>query len=296
MRLSGIGCIYVAFGRPYLIQALHSVRTLRRHSPTVPVCILTNTLSAPPPAFSDWDATRDVWVHLQDANDRNRLIKTDLARHSPFARTLYLDCDTEVLHDITPMFGFLDHWDIALRLKEEGYSPEKVKGRQRVLDGRFAVHELPHWNSGVVLFASNPRVEEFFSLWRHHLEASGSPFDQAALVDALFRSSVRLLSLDARWNGGAGWAAERPGQKQYVLHYMHGIDERTGASLVALDGEVFVNERGESISAGEATGAFVAARMDDHRRRRRRGGQLARLRGWLIRVARRLLARRTRVR
>ena len=229
------GCIFVAFGRPYLIQALNSVQSLRKVSPSVPVCVLTNSLLEPPSAFADWDRNNDIWIYVEASDNQNRLFKTDLLRYTPFEKTLYLDCDTEVLQDVTSMFGFLCHWDIAFRLKEEGYSPQKEKGRQTVLNGKAAIFELPHWNSGVFLFKANPRVEEFFALWNKHFRAGKIQYDQVALVEAIFRSSCRILSLDARWNAGKSWGAERPNQKQYILHYMHDIDERIARQLLNLD-------------------------------------------------------------
>lgn len=233
------GCLYVAFGRPYLIQALHSVRTLRRVNPDVGACIVTNVLPGPPPAFGEWDPGRDTWRYIDRPTTDNRLIKTDLLRYTPFQRTLFLDCDTEVLADLAPTFAFLDHWDIAVRLKEEGYAPLKEKGRQVVLDGAARIHELPHWNSGVFLFDRNDRVAEFYDLWHRYFQSAGVRTDQVSLVEAMFRSSCRVLSLDARWNATADWGVEHPEQRRIILHYMHGIDDRLANDLLALDHIVF---------------------------------------------------------
>jgi hypothetical protein len=258
--MNRFGCMYVAFGRPYLIQALNSVRSLRRASPSVPVCILTNALPEPPAAFHEWNSSSDVWLSVDAADDDNRLFKTDLVRYTPFDRTLYLDSDTEVLGDLTGMFRFLDYWDLALRLREEGYSPLKEKGRQTVLDGAAAIADLPHWNGGVVLFASNARVEEFFSLWNSYYRAGGIPFDQVSLVEAAFRSSCRILSLDGRWNGGHQWGRDRPDQTRYVLHYTFHIDDSLAEKLQTLDRLIFGEAVAVDAAGSSGTAEFVHAR------------------------------------
>jgi hypothetical protein len=237
--MTELGCIYVAFGRPYLIQALHSVRTLRAASPSIPVCILTNVVRDPPPQFRTWDASTDVWLYVDAPDKDNRLYKTDLPRYTPFQKTLYLDSDTEILSDITGMFRFLDYWDVALHLKAEGQSRKKLKGKQVVLDGKESVAEIPHWNGGVVAFKAGPKSEEFFSLWNHYYQTGGIQYDQVALVEAAFRSSCRLLSLDGRWNAGPDWGHDRPDQTRYILHYLFFIDDRLAKDLLALEREIF---------------------------------------------------------
>jgi hypothetical protein len=285
--VKGAGCIYLAFGRPFLIQALNSIRTLRRTNPSVPVRILTNTFREAPGTLPDWDAAKDSWVFIEDEDNNNRYIKTDMLRYSSFERTLYLDCDTEVLGDLTTTFRFLDYWDIGVHLKEEGYSTQKEKGRQIVLDGLAAVHELPHWNGGVLMFAANPRVEEFFSLWnRYYREGlAKTRFDQVSLVEAAFRSSCRILSLDGRWNEGAAWGRARPEQRRYILHYTSDIDDRLAEQLIELDRLVY-GESGASGAAGDDTVSFVRARQKFRERRQQQLNARRSLLGTVRQIAR----------
>jgi len=256
---SDAGCFYVAFGRPYLIQALNSMRSLRKHSPGIPVCILTNSKPTPPAAFKEWDPSIDVWLYVEAEDEQNRNYKTDLFRYTPFSKTLFLDCDTEILNDITPAFGFLDYWDMALHLKDEGYAPQKEKGRQIVLNGSAAIFELPHWNSGVILFRRQPCVSEFFKLWNQYYRAGTTKYDQVSLVEALFRCSCRVLSLDARWNGGRDWGSHRTDQKRYILHYMRDIPDELGKTLITLDVETYGREPRGGIIGAATTEQFVTS-------------------------------------
>lgn len=268
--MSDSGCIYVAFGRPYLIQALHSFRSLRATNPSVPVCILTNVLPDAPRPVREWDQTKDTWVYIDAANEENRLFKTDLPRYTPFKKTLFLDSDTEVIAEISGMFDMLDYWDVALRLNDNGISPKKLKGRQRVLDGKELVANLPHWNSGVVLFRSGPKADELFSLWSQYFKAGGIPYDQVALVEAAFRSSCRILSLDSRWNG-RDWAPNSD-QRRYILHYTFHIDDRLARSLNALDQEIFGEVDEEGLGEWRKTVDFISRRQQAATFRKKGGG------------------------
>lgn len=258
--MSKCGCIYVAFGRPYLVQALHSFRTLRATNPSVPACVLTNTLPQVPEKLSDWDESKDIWIYVDAADSQNRLYKTDLPRYTPFDKTLYLDSDTEVHSDISGMFRMLDYWDVGLRLRDAGYPPDKPKGRQRVLDGAEVISNLPHWNGGVVLFRTDPRVQEFFSLWNQYFRAGKIPFDQVALVEAAFRSSCRILSLDARWNSGPTWAPG-PDQNRYIFHYTFRINEELAGRLMALEREIFGHSRENGSGEASSTSSFISHRQ-----------------------------------
>jgi hypothetical protein len=146
----------------------------------------------------------------------------------------------------------------------------------------------------VILFASSPRVAEFFDLWSTYFRAGDTKFDQVSLVEAVFRSSCRVLSLDARWNAVASWGAERPQQKRYILHYMHGIDARIERQLLQLDQEVFAEQDGGDPRAPgrDETAAYIRRRQAFHMRSRARGLR----RRWLnlLHLVRRRMAGRSR--
>ena len=69
-----------------------------------------------------------------------------------------------------------------------------------MLDEKAIVNELPHWNGGVVFFKKNQKVNNFFDLWYKYYKIHNNKYDQISLVEAIFRSECRILSLDSRWN------------------------------------------------------------------------------------------------
>ena len=199
------GVVYIGIGLPYLALAFSSFESLRRFHPDIPVVIYTDHVS-----FSKVKRFPNMWasfdrLYVVDLTPKNnRFGKVSLFDWSPFAKTLFLDADTEVVSAITDIFEYLDYFDFAVRLYYSGLkSSLKAKRRVSLLGEKWTSGSMPHWNSGVFAFRKCSNVEYLFQLWRDYLSNhsdKGIRSDQGALVEAIFRSPVRVLSLDARWN------------------------------------------------------------------------------------------------
>ncbi len=195
-----IGMLYIAFGRPYLAMALVSCRSARETNPEIPICIITNVCEkGRMKHLHGWREGFDVWIYLEIDTPENRNIKTQLYRYTPFDKTLYLDSDTIVVGDVSRSSIFLNYFDVCLKLNR---TEQKKPGRTNtmVLDGNAAINELPHWNGGVIFFKNSPEANHFFDLWHKFYQIHENKYDQVSLVEALFRSDCRILSLDSRWN------------------------------------------------------------------------------------------------
>jgi hypothetical protein len=211
------GVIYVAFGAPYLAMTLVSALSLRITNPTVAICVVTNVREVPP-ALSWWDPLLgDRWVWVPRDTKENRLLKTDVYRLSPFALTLFLDCDTMVVGSLDRIPLFLERWDVLLRMVA---APCKYDGHHDVLPARVPFRDVTHFNSGVVGFRRTEATREFFELWQERHLAMDIGRDQPPLIEALFASSVRVLPLRVEWNLGDFWkwsAADR--RRAVIWHY-----------------------------------------------------------------------------
>ena len=202
---SGCGVVYLAFGPPYLILAYNSIASLKAVSPEIPVCVVvdkkTSALVRTPP--DGWSSEDDFLV-VDECVEKNRYIKTSLNQHSPFDRTLFLDADTVVTDDISEIFSYLENFDLCIRLYGAGSKKGVTRSEMPLLDGRYKVLDLPHWNSGVIAFKKCEAVDAFFSSWNAaydiHRREMQVWTDQGALVEAIFRTKARVLSLDSRWN------------------------------------------------------------------------------------------------
>lgn len=221
------GVLYVALGADFLAMALQSAATLRRTSPTLGIAVVTNVSPRTSDEF-DWTrATVDVWEFLDVASTENRSVKLEMYERSPFLRTLYLDADTSVLSDIEPMFAWLDHHDLALHLQPRGARPRVA---DILLADGLRLGDVPHWNSGVVLFRRGADAQEFFATWQAEFRRLGVPFDQAALAATMLRSSARVLTFDARWNSPTTTLTKYDWSHLggvRIHHYMHGMPLET---------------------------------------------------------------------
>lgn len=209
------GVIYVAFGAPYLAMAITSLVSLKVTNPTVPVCIVTNVVRDMPdkPWWRPEDG--DTWIYLDNETERNRHAKTSVYQLSPFDLTLFLDCDTMVLGDLSPIPRYLEYFDILLSAV---YNPTPTN--KRILDGKFRYTEDGHFNSGVFAFRRSQPVESFFALWNERFHALGSRLDQPSLLEAYYLGNVRMFPLSAKWNSGDRWATPGDVRNQIVIwHY-----------------------------------------------------------------------------
>ncbi|MFK8035743.1 MAG: putative nucleotide-diphospho-sugar transferase [Hyphomicrobiales bacterium] len=222
------GIIYLAFGSPYLVMALRSIRSLRKTNPDLPICLVTNLAIAKTdiPLLRD----DDTLAVLEEDQANNRAIKTSINTISPYDRTLFLDCDTVVLGALDTGFRFLDDFDLAFRLNPY---PQTRKGKADVtiMEG-LTVGDCPHWNSGVMFFAKRPAADQFFQSWNENFHSLASPYDQVALVRTIFNDPARVLSLDTKWNasdpilGRKKWRA-----RTKVFHYASNISNRLDQEL-----------------------------------------------------------------
>jgi hypothetical protein len=102
-------------------------------------------------------------------------------------------------------------------------------------------------------------VEKFFAIWsRRFKELVDAEGDQAALVDAVFLSDCRLLSLDRRWNGGWGATGSRDRIRPStpsIVHYTSVYTPELTRDLLQLDDEL---ERQGFPAAGNDLSAVIA--------------------------------------
>ena len=104
------GVLYIATGRKFIRAAMHSATSVRRHCPGLPIH-----------PHADWQrhgfdfATSPYpFTSVETIERPHRRSKVDLMARTPFARTLFLDADTEVNEDVRGLFQVLDRFDLAL--------------------------------------------------------------------------------------------------------------------------------------------------------------------------------------
>lgn len=185
--MSMSGFVYVATGSGYVDEARRSAGSLRQHHPEVPICLITDQKIENPGPFTE---TRRPLGPVE-----HKPIDKLLAIEAPYERCIFLDTDTFVLDDLSPVFDVLDQFELA--------------AHQDVNRGwNYTLPDVPlafsEFNTGVIAFRPGPVVRELFQAWRHHYDALHRDFgfvnDQPAFRRALYHSAVRVAPLPSEFH------------------------------------------------------------------------------------------------
>mmetsp|Transcript_326 Transcript_326/g.1094 ORF Transcript_326/g.1094 Transcript_326/m.1094 type:complete len:475 (-) Transcript_326:431-1855(-) len=183
----------------YSREILHSLETLRYHSPNVRVALITDEPNLPTNISSLFD---DVVLFNPDEVNAPWGEKIIGMMKSPYKRTLYLDGDTMICDDITHMFAYLDHYDLAAVLEPP------TLDRFAQSDFEYSLSYLTHHNAGVMLLKATSRTRAFLSNLRR-IHTHGSDQWWMAKRGLAEQSDVRHLVLPVEYNLRI-WATSAP--------------------------------------------------------------------------------------
>ncbi|SIS10403.1 glycosyltransferase family protein [Natronorubrum thiooxidans] len=192
------GVLYVGTGERFFDEAVESAESLRETN-DFPASILTTPKLKDKKETSLFDdvITIDAYDDLRD--------KIYNLNKTPYDKTLYLDGDTLILGDISPVFDLLDRVEIAAAFA----TGRDIIGTEEIPDA------LPELNTGVVAYKSaSDNVDNFFSLWKElqidqikngnleELTSFGNLYGQTTFREALYRSDVAFSILPPEYNFG----------------------------------------------------------------------------------------------
>lgn len=214
------GFVYVATGTGYLDEARRSAESLCRCNPGYPVCLVTDK---PVPE-------RDLFDEVVVRADAERKpIDKLLAVHCPYERAVFLDTDTRVFGDLSPIFALLDQFDLAAH-------QDVNRGWNYELPG--VPLAFSEFNTGVLAFRRSAAVEEFFHQWRRNHEQLSREFgfvnDQPAFRHTLFHSRLRIAPLPSEFHFLANfpnyllWNVRLIHARGDLEHMARQIDEELG--------------------------------------------------------------------
>lgn len=217
------GAIYVAFGLPYLAMTLLSAETLRRFNPDVRIHIVSNLPESIAADLSFWRHDFDKWFFVDASNKDNRQYKTSVVEYSRDYKMVYLDSDTLITGSFDPVWKFLDFFDICLRVQKNKQT-HRFLADVEIFSPELRLLDCPQWNGGVFFFKSNERVRGLFKQWNEMFNEFSLEYDQPSLAKSIICSECRVLSLDARWNGGFRKLDDDWGGIPVVAHYHSDLD------------------------------------------------------------------------
>jgi len=218
------GAIYAAVGKSpkFLEWAAYSAGLLRVLTPDVRIGVLTDRPGAKQLSSFD-DVLETDSVERVDWHG----IKIAAMLKSSYDPCLFLDCDTVVCEDLTPVFDLVDsEWiDVAVthRRNQRSRFPQRVPGG------------FPYFSSGVIAFERNDKVLAFLGDWQkrfdhykvahaeHRKDANAPHPDQASFREALYYSNLRVAVLPKEYNC-TFWTGAVQGRVK-ILH-VHGAGGR----------------------------------------------------------------------
>jgi hypothetical protein len=156
----------------------------------------------------------------------SRYYKTQMHRLSPFPGiTLFMDDDT-IMHRPLPELGsVIAECDIAAKLEPgcatvgqtcQAGKHSWICAEEKEYTGKHFPADVPHYNSGVVVFRKSESVYRLFDRW-HEEWMQFQNIDQLALSRALTFVPTSIAKLDESWN----YRSERKGRdaaNPYIFH------------------------------------------------------------------------------
>jgi hypothetical protein len=179
------GVLYVATGARYVEAARRSAASLRQGNPGLQVAL-----------FTDQPVTDPVFDRVEIIDNPHARSKIDCLGRSPFCDTLFIDCDTRIVGDLTGVFRLLERFDLALALR-----PRQPRRTARGALWRHDVpRQFPEYNTGVILYRRTPEVLGFFRDWKAAWLDHGRGGDQITFRELLWASDLRLATLPREYN------------------------------------------------------------------------------------------------
>ena len=199
------GFVYVATGAAYLPEALQSAATLRRQHPEIPICLITD---CPPPELGPFTEIRRPASPVA-----HKPIDKLLAYEAPYERVIFLDTDTHVVDDLSPVFRVLERFDLALLQDvNRGWNYE-------LPDVPLAFSEF---NTGVIAFRRSDAVAQFFRDWRANYLRLRAELnlvnDQPSFRCTLFHSPLRVAPLPNEFH----FLGDFPNSTLWKVRLIHG--------------------------------------------------------------------------
>lgn len=195
------GIYVVAFGDNARSCAVTMLKSAAKHMPKVGLAYVSDAPIPGVPKKAEFIEQPDF-----DVGGRAAKLKVDDLAPAEWENVLYMDADTEIIDDISPMFKMLDSgFEFVICKNPVRYSstlhmhrPDYVEEVEETLQ-LLGHNDLMQFNGGVFGFRRCDRTEQFFAKWYSEwMRYRGR--DQAALLRALWAVPLRFVILGNEFN------------------------------------------------------------------------------------------------
>jgi len=193
-RVSTKGVIYVVYDatgtNKFYNECSYSIQTLKQHNPNLPVTV-----------FSDIKINSDLIennIIIPRAKVSLRC-KTNYMYQSPYDKTLFLDTDTYINHNLDDMFEILDKYDMALA---HDFSRKRNYVAAAIPEYNKLPYAFSEFNTGVFLYKKCDATKKFFELWDHYFNKYRHimPYDQPSARISFWESGAKIHTLPLEYN------------------------------------------------------------------------------------------------
>ncbi|MBK6621199.1 MAG: hypothetical protein IPG32_10080 [Saprospirales bacterium] len=133
------GFVYVATGKGYVAEAVHSAKQLKKIHPDIPICLVADKMQEDVSVFDDL-------ILLEEGEATYTPIDKVHCVRCPYREAVFLDSDTWAANKIDELFGILTKFDLALL-------PENKRGWNYHLPG--VPRPFAEFNTGVIVFRND---------------------------------------------------------------------------------------------------------------------------------------------
>jgi hypothetical protein len=228
------GLMYISMGPvKYLFGTLFSIITARKAGNEMPITLITDQNHVTLDVFAKRFNITPIKVTMPKGEPEG--MKTLLYDYSMYYKSIYIDSDTIICDDLTPIFDFVGR-DVKLAC---GKSHSMIAAKKEFDEtGKFCREQpddvrdtlsvcplsMEWYNGGVIAFVKSKKTEEFFKSYRQEW-STYKQTDEAPFHRALVKTNTPINLLPQRFNRGY-WYVDKK-KKDWgdtvVLHRYRGL-------------------------------------------------------------------------
>lgn len=225
------GAVVVAYGKPARECAQIAISSWIKFMPEYQIALVSDEPLG----------IETLFINHADTDIGARSVKTQLYDIVPaeWKNVLYLDADTEIVAPVPALFQWLERgWDFLICTNPglyasitQGSRPD-CREELEVTISEIGSGELTQWNGGVFGFHRSDNSAALMRAWNKEWERYKGR-DQFALLRALHKNPVKMLSLGNEWNTIVRFCD--PSITAGILHYALRARRWAGIIFGALD-------------------------------------------------------------
>jgi hypothetical protein len=185
------GILLVAFGEQYDRFAAHCVKYSRKIT-DIPICVLTNLLKK----SSAWEGVKNIeFKYFPIDRSENREIKTTMINHTPFEKTLYLDCDSIIQNrGIEKIFDLIQPDSVLLNIYGRWAKSAPSLYRKAFKNANIGL-PINIYYGALCGFMKGEKTSGFFSLWNRYWKINGRGREMPSLACAVKNSNISVREI-----------------------------------------------------------------------------------------------------